>query len=335
MRILALALLMLCALVAPCAFGATTCSVTSMSNVDFGANVDPLVGATANGTLTYSCTTTGVGSTAQVTAVLCFSIGDGTAGDAQTINPRRMARNGTTAPYLNFNLYTNANYATIWGTFWQPSYPPPQVTVTRTGNGTMGGSLPVYGRLPGSQTTVTAGSYSDTFSAGHFNVDYHYREGTGAAPSDCRTGGTGGTTTSGPSFQALATIPAACTITTATNLNFPSPTNLLTTNIDQTSTIGLTCTNGAAWQVGLGNGSNASGTQRRMRLGTTANTVNYELYRDITRSQRWGGTLNADTATGTGTGSAQNVTVYGRVPPQSPMPPAGAYKDTIVVTVTY
>lgn len=331
----ALSWLLVAGLWAPHAALATTTCTATMTDVNFGP-IDPLVGGTANGTLNYSCTTSGVNNNTQVTTMLCFSIGDGDAGDGIGIVPRRMTQSAKNPPYLNFNLYTNSATTTVWGTFWQPSYPPPQVTLTRTGNGIVNGTVNtvVYGRIPANQTTVTPGTYTDSFGSGHTVLDYHYREGNGGTLTDCRTGGTAGATGSF-SFTARATVPAACTITTASNLSFPSPTNLLTTNIDQTSTISLTCTNGAAWQVGLGNGNNASGTQRRMRLGATASYVNYELYRNTTRTQRWGTTLNSDTVTGTGTGTSQSVTVYGRVPSQSPMPAAGAYKDTILVTVTY
>jgi len=37
---------------------------------------------------------------------------------------------------------------------------------------------------------------------------------------------------------------------------------------------------------------------------------------------------------GTGTGAAQNLTVYGRIP-ASQFPGAGSYSDTVVVTLTY
>lgn len=327
-------LLVALAWTAHAALAATTCTAT-MTDLDFGANVDPLVGATASATLNYSCTTSGAANNAAVTILACFSIGDGSAGDGLTIVPRRMTQSGTNPPYLNFNVYTSAAGATLWGTFWQPAYAPPQVSIARTGNGTSTGSLTAYGRIPGSQATVTPGAYTDVFSAGHTTLDYRYREGNGSAPADCRNGGSGGAANGSFSFTARATVPAVCTITTASNLNFASPTNLLTSNLDQTSTIGLTCTNGANWQIGLDNGANASGAQRRMRLGATGNYVGYELYRDSTRTQRWGSTLNSDTRSGSGSGTAQTVTVYGRVPPQAPMPAAGAYKDTILVTVTY
>jgi len=71
-----------------------------------------------------------------------------------------------------------------------------------------------------------------------------------------------------------------------------------------------------------------------MRLGATSNYVQYELYSDSARSQRWGNTLDIDTVNNTGTGSSQSLTVYGRVPaPQSV--PSGDYSDTVTVTITY
>jgi spore coat protein U-like protein len=69
-----------------------------------------------------------------------------------------------------------------------------------------------------------------------------------------------------------------------------------------------------------------------MALG--ANKVGYGLYRDGSRSQVWGSTIATNTVGGTGTGAAQNLTVYARVPPQV-TPPAGTYSDVIVVTITY
>ena len=69
--------------------------------------------------------------------------------------------------------------------------------------------------------------------------------------------------------------------------------------------------------------------------GGSSEFVNYELYRDAGRTQRWGNTPPTDIVASTGTGSAQPaVTVYGRVPPQT-TPSAGSYGDTITVNVTY
>ncbi|KAG1165703.1 hypothetical protein G6F35_018628 [Rhizopus arrhizus] len=70
-------------------------------------------------------------------------------------------------------------------------------------------------------------------------------------------------------------------------------------------------------------------------LGTGTYYLTYELYRDSARSLRWGNTLNVDTVGGTGSGSAQQLTIYGRVPPVTGQPPAGAYNDLVQVTITY
>ena len=61
--------------------------------------------------------------------------------------------------------------------------------------------------------------------------------------------------------------------------------------------------------------------------------VTYELYRNTGRTLRWGNTLGTDTQAGTGTGTAQSQTVFGRVAPQTPN--VGSYSDTVTVTVTY
>ncbi|RUY19730.1 spore coat U domain-containing protein, partial [Mesorhizobium sp. M7A.F.Ca.US.001.04.2.1] len=57
-------------------------------------------------------------------------------------------------------------------------------------------------------------------------------------------------------------------------------------------------------------------------------------YRDTGRTQPWGITVGTDTVAGTGNGNVQNLTVYGRVPPQT-TPAAGVYTDTVAITVTY
>jgi spore coat protein U-like protein len=124
-------------------------------------------------------------------------------------------------------------------------------------------------------------------------------------------------------------------------MNFGS-TSVLSSNIDSTATITVQATNTTPYSIGLGNGANASGSQRRVRLGATSNFINYNLYTNAGRSQAWTTTTQTASCTGgagtcvlgTGTGSAQNVTVYGRVPPQA-IPAAGAFTDTVVVTVTF
>jgi len=69
-----------------------------------------------------------------------------------------------------------------------------------------------------------------------------------------------------------------------------------------------------------------------MTLST--NSVTYGIYSDIARATAWGSLAGA-TIAGTGTGLTQSLTMYGRVPPQSPTPPPGNYSDTLIATITY
>ena len=149
-------------------------------------------------------------------------------------------------------------------------------------------------------------------------------------------------TTQNSSFTVSVTIAASCTIS-AGPLAFLSP-GALTANVDQTSTIAITCTSTTPYTVGLDNGVNfSSGTRRMKDTGAGTTFVNYGLYTDSARTNAWTTTTSTTTCTGgantcavgTGAGSNQNITVYGRVPAQTPTPAPATYTDTIVATVTY
>jgi spore coat protein U-like protein len=134
-------------------------------------------------------------------------------------------------------------------------------------------------------------------------------------------------------FSVSLTVQADCTIT-ASALSFGT-TGLITGNIDQTTTMNLTCSSGTAYNVALDQGSVANSTvATRLLAGTGSNTVNFALYRDSARTQNWGQTVGSDTISGTGSGLSQTLTVYGRVPAQT-APAAGAYSSTITATVTF
>jgi len=129
------------------------------------------------------------------------------------------------------------------------------------------------------------------------------------------------------------TITATCLVNSATALNFGTQ-GVLATNVDQTSTLQVTCTNTTPYNIGLNVGTGAGATVAARKMTSGANTVNYTLYRNSTRTTLWGNTVGTDTVAATGNGAAQNYTVYGRVPPQA-APAPGTYTDTITVTVTY
>ena len=134
-------------------------------------------------------------------------------------------------------------------------------------------------------------------------------------------------------FSVQVALTATCTINSASALNFGTQ-GILSANVDQTSTIQVTCTNTTPYNIGLDAGTGTGATVATRKLTSGGATVNYTLYSDSGRSTVWGNTVSTDTAAGTGNGGAQSYTVYGRIPTQT-TPAPGTYTDTITVTVTY
>lgn len=304
----------------PLAFG----TVTGAGNVDSSA------------TVTVTCSTFGLSLLATARVRMCLNIGAGANGGGLT-TPRRMTNSFGDA--LQFNIYRDAARTLIWGNTTTPATPTPvqadlQYSVPVLG-GSGGVNATIFGRAF-AQAGLAAGSHTNPFTGTHTRLDYRYSEqllGTPGYPASCTSGGLGGGSITFP-FTASATVPNNCTISTATNLDFGTVPGRIDANRDQTSTFTFTCTGRTAWNVALNNGQNAVGSTRRMRLGTTARYVTYELYRNAARTQRWGATTGTDTVPGTGSGSAQALTVFGRIP-VTQVVPAGTYRDTVTVTVTY
>jgi spore coat protein U-like protein len=99
--------------------------------------------------------------------------------------------------------------------------------------------------------------------------------------------------------------------------------------------ITVKCTNGTAWVATAGLGQNASGSARRMVLGTDPGKfLTYELFRNAGLSDAWGSS-SGDGFSDSGTGSDQTSSIYARLPLGQHAATLGAYADTVVVTVTY
>lgn len=322
---------------APRAEATTTCSITSVTNLAFGA-VDPTAGTVdTTATVGYSCTYSGfLGILYGSYINMCISLGQDALGN---LAPRTMV--DALGDRMQYNIYKDPTRTAIWGVVNNVTYAPFFVTaqVPLLNNGSaITGTITAYGRVTAGQSTLSPGPYTGTIAGGTTGtaLTYSYNEALlslGTYPASCTAGGTAAAATvAGPSTNATASVASKCTVGTATDLNFGSVSGLLRTPTDQTSLIRATCTNRAAFQIGLDNGQNASGNTRRMAFGTSY--VNYELYRDAARTSRWGNTLNTDTATGSGSGAEQTLTVYGRVPAQAAAT-AGSYSDVVKITVTY
>lgn len=132
-------------------------------------------------------------------------------------------------------------------------------------------------------------------------------------------------------FSVTAHVPTSCSISSVPGtLDFGDYADA---QKDATTAFGVTCTSGGTYTVGLNDGLNYSAPNRRMRIGATANYLNYELYSDSGRTIRWGNAAGS-WVEATGDGNEDSYTVYGRLPGSQGLI-AGNYTDTITITVTY
>ncbi len=319
----AAACLLLCALVLwPRAASAQSCWVNGAAELDFGT-VTASANTDAQATVNYRCQSGLLGMNVRV----CIFVGEG---NPSGLSPRRMTNNN--GAFMNYNLYSNAARTQLLGPVG--SLPVYSVALTVPGNYQgISGTLPIYGRVPAGQNLPAAFPYQG-FPANSV-LRYSYGYVFMPSESECRNaspgflGGAGEVPFSWVGVR--ASYANTCRITMATDLDFGNA-SALTGNRDHTSIIQLQCPTGTAWRLGLDNGQNASGNNRRMaRAG--GGLIGYELYRDSGRTQRWGNASPND-VTGTGNNAVQSQTVYGRVPAQ-PVTQPGSYTDTITVTLTY
>jgi len=149
--------------------------------------------------------------------------------------------------------------------------------------------------------------------------------------------------TAGPSpFNVTVTLADFCTVT-AGNVGFGT-INAGAAATNTASTVNLTCNKGVTATVALDNGSNASGTQKRMKGAVvTTDFLNYLI--DVPTNSttcpaagagpEWNAS-NTFTATSlfTATGGLKTIIICASIP-AAQYPSGQAYSDTVNVTVTY
>jgi spore coat protein U-like protein len=141
--------------------------------------------------------------------------------------------------------------------------------------------------------------------------------------------------TASSTLSVTATVTANCTVSTSA-VAFGNVNTISGSAVDATGSISVTCTNGTAWSAAAGAGGGTGATVAARKMLSGSNLLNYALYSDSGRTTLWGdGTLTTAAITGTGSGSAQSSTIYGRVASGQTSAPAGSYADTVAVTVTY
>jgi spore coat protein U-like protein len=127
-------------------------------------------------------------------------------------------------------------------------------------------------------------------------------------------------------FNVTATVQSTCVIS-ATAMSFGTYTAVVS---NSTSTVTVTCTNTTPYTVALNAGAATGATvTNRSMTGTGSALLGYALYSDTGRTVNF-----ATTASITGSGAAQPITIYGQIPAGEYVAP-GSYTDTITATVTY
>ncbi len=139
--ILALAMTLAC-----CCPALATCSFGTIGGLSF--TYDVLSGAAATSSASMSVTCDAASSTN-----VALSIDNGL--HSTTSNPWRKLLNSSNNQTLQYNIFTTAGYASIWGdgTNGTVTQSQPQTASTF--------SLTMYGEIPGAQN-VSAGNFSDT-----------------------------------------------------------------------------------------------------------------------------------------------------------------------------
>jgi spore coat protein U-like protein len=187
-------------------------------------------------------------------------------------------------------------------------------------------SLPLYFRTVAGQN-ISAGPYQVTLN---FRFDWNICSVGVAACITYQSGsGTPGTTLT-------LTVTNDCTAISAPAVSFDSAP--LVQNFKSVSqTIGITCTKGSSYTVGVDNGTHASGATRRMANG--GNFMNYEIYKS-NGIDRWGSTGAERWSSGASSavssdGLLRSYSYVARVLTNQTTPPAGSYTDTLVVDITF
>ena len=281
-------------LIVPCAGADAQCTLSAQP-VNFGNYTGTLV--------TPGASVLSVASTSCPLLTLSFAAGlSAGTGVGATTTTRKMTGPGSAT--LSYQLFQNASHTTNWG----------NTPGTDTVSGTPGTTLNIYPQLAAGQNNAP-GTYTDTITV----TVTEYLLGLLVA-------GTSTTT-----FTVTATIVPNCLIS-ASPLNMGNYSGAL---LNATSALTVTCTNTTVFNIGLnaGTATGATVTTRKM-TGPGSATLNYKLFRDSGLTQNWGMTVGTDTFSSTGSGLAQQITVYGQIPAGQFVTP-GTYNDTIIATITY
>ena len=295
--------------------------VLNGSSISFGTIAEG-GNTSATTTLRVDC----VLATSNPWLLMCISIGEPVA--PYDVRNRNMV--GPSQARLAYNLYSDPAYTQVWGSITS-SVPPPALLLPLSG-GAVHTNVTMYGRVPAGQGALPGGDYSAAYSPSDFKIGY---QSYSNSPPNCANVPIDSSVTL-LNFRATANVSSSCTVS-ATPVDFGSR-GKLDAEATTTGTITARCGSGVAYRLALNVGTSVGATMnnRLMTRGGGSETLRYNLYTPAGYTSIWGdGGTGTLFVSGTGNGSDQRYSVYGRMPAQSPTPNPGSYGDTITVTMTY
>jgi spore coat protein U-like protein len=308
---------------------ANECSAT-MTDIAFG-NVSPVSGQdyVAMGTLSVTCTFVILaGNIILLPNInLCANLGPGTG--STDVNARVLTSGARKIP---FNLYRSAAYtgANIWGAYATQMHVPVFFGgLLAVGTSTQ--TFPVYAKinaadLAGVPTVANGDTAYATDFTGAGNILY---SSATLLVFDCQFNGQ----TAPFTFAVRANVVNDCVIST-TPLSFGSQGRLAGAT-RALGSLGVKCTAASSYRIALGSGlGGATPVTRKMRNLVTGETVAYSLSTTLDGPEWGDGTAGSTTFDATGTGFAQDVPIYGRVPGQR-TPTPGDYADKVTATIYF
>ena len=131
-----------------------------------------------------------------------------------------------------------------------------------------------------------------------------------------------------------ARVPAVCRVENATTLDFGEVDNAFGNDTDGSATVDWRCTRNTSATVTIDDGAGGS---REMVSASTSTPLAYDLYQNSARDLRWGSASEGVSVTGTGMGTPQALTVYGRVDyaDAESADPADDYSDTVTISIAW
>lgn len=290
---------------------AAVCTV-HVGDLAFGA-VDAIGNspAVSSADVTVNCDGITPGTT---TITVCGNLGGGSQG---VVGGIRQSTAG--AGSLGFVLYAPGG-SVPWGSLASTGLGDPyRIDVPVSGSDATR-TIQLEGVVPGGQPAVPVGDYHADFAAA--DAVFTYAEG------DLDCGAQIGGADAYAAFSVSASVVANCLLETS-DLDFGTA-GIIGHNIDADTDLSITCTPGTGYTIAIDGGGAGDPEHRLLHSGS--DSVSYGLYSDSNHLVPWG-TAPGSTVAGDGDGTEQRLGVHGRIPPQPAV--AGAYADTVVVTITY